>query len=297
MSPHSILTRPPALGYYTDTTTLAAESAKLGNVGAVGMWFQSIGNGWDGVAAESIRAAGLVVVSTLLCPGWVYSDIYGGVHDAAIDAYADGLVAWGHDIVIRLDAEFDGGWAPAWGVLAAGNSAADFVLMWRYIVDRFRARGATTKVRWYWCPNNIGGGGYSPIANCYPGDAYVDIVGVDGYNWGTWEDYGQISYENLIGPSYDLFTANWPDKPFWIGEFGCADDAYLSYYGYTKAEWFALLPNALRTRTPHVRVVIYADSDFGTYPAANPDWRIESGTGALAAWKAGPMANWIGIAP
>jgi beta-mannanase len=39
-------------------------------------------------------------------------------------------------------------------------------------------------VEWVWNPN-IDYAGSVPLPRLYPGDGYVDYVGLDGYNWGT----------------------------------------------------------------------------------------------------------------
>jgi beta-mannanase len=74
----------------------------------------------------------------------------------------------------------NGNWYP-WAASVNGNTPASLIAAWRHVHDLFSAAGARN-VEWVWCPN---AGGPTPIADVYPGDAYVDIVGMDGYNWGN----------------------------------------------------------------------------------------------------------------
>ncbi len=66
-----------------------------------------------------------------------------------------------------------------------------FVRMWRYLWNVFNAKGfAKTNLQWVWCVNNEDYKA-APAERFYPGAAFVDWLGIDGYNWGadsTWAD-------------------------------------------------------------------------------------------------------------
>src|ERR687893_414552 len=77
---------------------------------------------------------------------------------------------------------------------------ADYIAAWKRIVSRFRVLGATN-AEWVWSPNIISGtaNDFSPW---YPGDAYVDWTGLDGYNWGSvhgkWRSFREV-FEYSLG--------------------------------------------------------------------------------------------------
>ncbi|PHK96713.1 glycosidase [Pseudoroseomonas rhizosphaerae] len=75
-------------------------------------------------------------------------------------------------IRVRLGWEMNGDWFP-W---AAEGKEADFVATFRHIVDSFRA--VSDKFRFEW---NINYGQTMDPAKAYPGDDYVDIIGMDFY--------------------------------------------------------------------------------------------------------------------
>ncbi|PWC28093.1 glycosidase [Pseudoroseomonas aestuarii] len=75
-------------------------------------------------------------------------------------------------IRIRLGWEMNGDWFP-W---AAQGKEADFVATFRHIVNSFRA--VSDRFRFEW---NINYGETMDPAKAYPGDAYVDIIGMDFY--------------------------------------------------------------------------------------------------------------------
>lgn len=88
------------------------------------------------------------------------------------------LVAAGEgDAILRLGWEMNGAWYP-WKVLNA-TDATNYRNYWIQVVTAMRGvPGANFKFDF--CPI-IGQQSYPPI-NAYPGDAYVDIVGLDVYN-------------------------------------------------------------------------------------------------------------------
>lgn len=78
-------------------------------------------------------------------------------------------------VFVRPGWEFNGDWYP-W---SAGNgNAAAFAATFRTFVDEFRA--VSPRFRFDWNPN-FGTGVVDPEA-CYPGDAYVDVIGMDLYD-------------------------------------------------------------------------------------------------------------------
>ena len=99
-----------------------------------------------------------------------------GSYDDQFRRLAARLVADGFgDAVLRLGWEFNGDWYP-W---AAAKCPDCFVAYWRRVVTAMRAvPGARFRFDWN---ANLGS---SPLApeRVYPGDAFVDIIGLDVYN-------------------------------------------------------------------------------------------------------------------
>lgn len=75
-------------------------------------------------------------------------------------------------IRIRLGWEMNGNWFP-W---AAQGKEEDFVRTFRHIVDSFRS--VSDKFRFEW---NVNYGQKMDVLKAYPGDDYVDVVGMDFY--------------------------------------------------------------------------------------------------------------------
>jgi type II secretory pathway pseudopilin PulG len=132
-------------------------------------------------------------------PDYELKDIIAGNHDARIDNWINSIKLTNYDkpILIRFAHEMNGHWYP-WaqnatsGVGGAGptngNGDWEYVNAWKHVHDRFTAAGVQDKVDWIWSPN-VPYDGSTEFGLVYPGDDYVDIVGLDGFNFGTTDQY------------------------------------------------------------------------------------------------------------
>jgi hypothetical protein len=132
-----------------------------------------------------------------------------------------------------------------WGTNNPTNSY--FKDAWRHMHDIFVDEGATCtteeevngtcpsskNVKWLWAPNRSFTAGtglgdtdpttaYYTYNHYYPGDEYVNYLGIDGYTLGC--DYGLWQeLDKVFGPSYDVFTFLSPSKEVMIAETGAPD--------------------------------------------------------------------------
>jgi hypothetical protein len=101
-----------------------------------------------------------------------------GMHDAEFKTLARTLVRYGEsNAILRLGWEFNAPWY-AWAVTDS-SSAAAYATYFRRIVDAMRSvPGAAFRFVW----NPEPGPTSFDLARAYPGDAYVDYVGLDVYD-------------------------------------------------------------------------------------------------------------------
>jgi beta-mannanase len=163
-------------------------------------------------------------------PRYRLSRIADGSFDAYMSTFAVALAATGSPVYLRPMHEFNGDWYP-WGGTVNANSPALFVQAWRHMVDVFRRAGADN-VRFVWSPNNVDVPSSNRLERYYPGDAYVDVLAVDGYNWGAGkpEFGGWQSFTKVFKPAYDRLRTLGP-QPIWLAEIGTSGD------GGDKAAW------------------------------------------------------------
>lgn len=120
---------------------------------------------------------------------------------------------------LRLGHEMNGDWYP-WGAALGANSPADYVAMWRRVKGMFDAQGLdATRLGWIWCVNHDDVGGFA-AEQFYPGDAYVDWIAIDGYNWGTSQTWSSWKTPSATyGPMISRLRAL-TAKPLAITELG-----------------------------------------------------------------------------
>ncbi|WP_374967944.1 glycoside hydrolase family 26 protein [Terrabacter sp. BE26] len=252
-------------------TSVTARESQLKRKYAVNSHYYDWADSFPGVAEKADAAQGRTVMDT-----WWGIDprkIVNGSQDALIRARAKAVAAFGRPMFLRWGAEMNGDWY-AWSGTAVGNKPSVFVAAWRHIHDVF-ARAGVRNVAWVWAPNaDSHPGGTSTTSwnswrNYYPGDAYVDWVGIDGYNWGSkdsWQTFGQV-----FGPVYADYAGR---KPIMIAETGSLEP------GGNKAAW---LSDASRWIKAHrgIKAFVYFDTNRSS---SKLDWRADSSPSALNAY-------------
>ncbi len=123
------------------------------------------------------------------------------------------------DIYYRFGYEMNGNWFP-WA-----QQPKVYIDAWRHVWKIFRKEKAEN-IKWVFSPSVVWGqkNFKKDILPYYPGEQYVDIVALDGYNFGdyhskyhTWESFFEIYGKSVSG----LMSFN---KPMWIAEIGCPSD-------------------------------------------------------------------------
>ncbi|WP_371365565.1 hypothetical protein SRRS_02890 [Sporomusa rhizae] len=161
----------------------------------------------------------------------VIYDILAGKYDDYFTLYAQQLKAFGHPVLFRLNNEMNGDWC--WYSSAYYSKDAElYTASWRYIRHIFDENGVDN-VLWVWNPHDLSFPDFkwNHYLRYYPGDEYVDIIGLTGYNTGNyfagekWREFSEI-YPSIYA-EYDQHFA----KPFMITEFGS------NSAGGNKAAW------------------------------------------------------------
>jgi mannan endo-1,4-beta-mannosidase len=201
-------------------------------------------------------------------PTFALSTIIAGEHDQLIEDWADGLASWGRPVGLRFAHEMNGYWYP-WSEATNGNIAGQYVEAWRHVHDIFTARGADN-VLWIWSPNPTQQT-LTPLAGLYPGDDYVDWIGLVGYlGNGIDPNVYTPTFDQLFGPTIDEIRLL-SDLPFVITELGATE------LGGKKASWISHVFDAILARQDIVGV-IWFEVDKET------DWRIVSSPAATEAF-------------
>ena len=152
-----------------------------------------------------------------------------GVWDEYFVQAALSVREFGGPVFISINHEMNGNWYPySQAYPGSRTTSADYVAAWKRIVGIFRKNGANN-VAWVWSPNvpDVGGIGYAAY---YPGDDYVDWIGVSLYSGNAAtamnEIYGEYAEKKpffitewATAPEKNRYNPNFPGEVKWVKNF------------------------------------------------------------------------------
>lgn len=227
--------------------------------------------------------------------------ILAGTWDDYIDRWADGAKAYGKPLLVTWGLEANGSWFPWSGVFYGGGdiigeeqgrtlyAGPELVKRAnRYVIDRVRARGADN-ILWGYHANNASlpkDTDWNGIAAYYPGDAYVDWLGLSVYGkiqrfdgWPSFHDVMEDAYPALhrINPAKPMILAEWG-----VGEFPPGD----------KADFIRTAFASLKERYPLFRAAVFWHERWETEAGTFSNLRVNSSPESLAAYREGVADPW-----
>jgi len=226
---------------------------------------------------ERAKARGMTAIVSLELSEWGRESDGNYLERVARGEFDDFFRRWaseardcGQRVVLRFGFEMNGDWFP-WG-----SQPEAFIAAWRRCHDLFEELEADT-VEWMFSPNVLwqGRNEEDDLYRYYPGDDYVDLVGLDGYNfgdkhsrWHSWQRYEEV-FERTIRACAKF------DKPLYLSEIGCADDP-------RKAEW---MRDFLRRVSRDSRVEGFIYFNHNNPRKGEPNWRLDSDSETLEVFK------------
>jgi mannan endo-1,4-beta-mannosidase len=144
------------------------------------------------------------------------ADIVAGRYDSYLRSYARTVRAFHCRVALSFGHEMNGSWY-SWG--RPGTSPATFIAAWRHIYRVFKTEHVGN-VTWAWDPDHVWRHdyGFSWASEWWPGSAYVDWIGIDGYQR-PGETFKSVFAKQLA--NIRSFTR----KPVFIAETGVAPSA------------------------------------------------------------------------
>lgn len=196
------------------------------------------------------------------------AEVNNGSQDEWITRQAKAIKQFGKTIYLRPMIEMNGDWYKGY----SGNPQT-FIAAWRRIHRLFQEVGVPN-VHWVWCPN------LTPHnwRAYYPGDAYVDIIGVDGYNTATNGSWS--TFQQQFDPFFREFAGR---KPLMVAE--TATDSS----GGSAADYITAMHTYLKdTAGPRFGVIAlcWFDTDTNTDMNGTHNWRVDQTTASWRAWLA-----------
>lgn len=177
-------------------------------------------------------------------------EILDGKYDSYLEQYAKDIKSLDTPILFRLNNEMNGDWCG----YCAYHFAKDAELYretWKYIYNIFESNDVDN-VLWVWNPNHksFPNFNWNNALVYYPGDEYVDIVGLTAYNTGNYYAGEKWStFDELYKEYYNEYSRMF-EKPLMITEFSS------SILGGDKVSWVKDMFNNLNDY-PRIKVAIW----------------------------------------
>lgn len=180
----------------------------------------------------------------------IFYDILNGKYDEYLHQYAKNIKEFGHPVLFRLNNEMNGDWC-VYSSYYFSKDTDLYKQVWKYIYRVFESE-QLDNVLWVWNPNHhsMPGFAWNHSVLYYPGDEYVDIVGLTAYNTGTyysgekWTNFYSL-YQSLYH-EYSALSA----KPLMITEFGS------NSVGGDKVQWIQNMFSHM-DKFPRIKVAIW----------------------------------------
>jgi hypothetical protein len=255
--------QPNSPGSFNQITAFAAEAGFTPRI--TSYYTSSFAQPFAVSFAKQAAAQGTQVLVQWQPRGTTNTAIAAGQEDAAIIAAAKAVASVNYQVIISYGQEMNGDWYN-WGNIAP-NTAAEYIAAYQHIWDVFQQQGVRN-VTWLWDPN-ISYEGSPALKNWYPGDQYVDWVGLDGY-------FGQPTdtFSSVFGPSITELRT-FTGKPLLIAETGVA--------GSTGAEQLTSIFQGA-SLVGAVGVVYFDEAQTGD--SMHQDWRLEDNAENMDSFKA-----------
>lgn len=211
-------------------------------------------------------------------PQYALAEISNGRHDAYIRRFAQDVKAHGRPVIVRFAHEMNGTWFP-WAERRNGNSAGEYVEAWRHVHDIFTEAGVRN-VAWQWSPNILRTVEKVRLQPLYPGDEYVDIIGLSGYS------KHEMRAADVFEPALKEMQA-FTRRPVLIAETGARP-------GDDKALWIADFFTWLRGRPDVIGFVWFERS---VEQGGKHDWRFAETPETQNAFRGGLAGLELADAP
>ena len=261
----------------TASEELDAVAAVAGEAPTIVLSYADFTRELDVTGLRSVAARGAVPLVTwepwaagsgVTQPAYALDRIAAGDHDPYLRRWAEGLRSYGSPVLLRFAHEMNGSWYP-WSEGVNGNGPGDYVAAWHHVRAVVTGAGASN-VSWVWSPN-VPYPGSLPLAGLYPGADAVDVVALDGYNFGTSQaDSGWVEPQALFGPGLQELRRLAPGLPVVIAETASAE------LGGSKAAWIRAAVAYLAAQ-PDVTAFVWF------HHLKETDWRLDSSAASAAA--------------
>ena len=264
---------------YADQLDRVAET--LGATPHFVTFFRDLGRPFPASVCDAIVERGAIPVVSLEIQRWGYRtpDDLAAVADGRFDGffrtYARDAKKAAYPVLLRFGFEMNGDWF-SWG-----GKPETFKSAWHRARNIFREEGCEN-VLWVWAPNAVSGPDTpeNGFEHYWPGDEAVDVIGLDGYNFGDhhsqWHRWEEV--DAVFGPALEKIDASGVRHPILITEFSCAHDGEPA----RRARWIRRAFEYFEKRPAIIGAIWF---NYDKRREGEKDWRINADPESLQAWR------------
>ena len=286
----------PDLGSTEDSVTIERLNNYKELTGHIPVWVYFSNNWYNGIKfpakeVQIINSFGSIPFIRLMPrsdftikkqdPAFSLKNIIDGKFDKELVAYAIDSKKSNIPIMIEFGTEMNGDWFP-WSGLYNRKDPANYKKAYIHIINIFRKADADNitwvfHTNWESSPNVK----WNKMSAYYPGDEYIDWIGISIYGGQKPGDEWSNFKENL-NEAYSEMTEVSDEKPFAIFEFGTIDDTAKG----DKAKWIKNVFNKIKSeKYPRIKALSYWHSFWVNEDGSVSNMRLDSSPEALNAYK------------
>ncbi|MBT3408636.1 hypothetical protein HN415_08210 [Candidatus Woesearchaeota archaeon] len=206
-----------------------------------------------------------------------FNSIIKGKYDHKIKESAKELKIYGEEdggFFIRTMREMNLSHAwPLW----RGNPKR-FKKIWKHIWNIFEQEGTNEYATWVLSPYASNNNFTSSYESFYPGEKYVDWIGINGYNYRGQANHSTQSFKSLFQYDYNKTRKKHPNKPIMIAATGTDE-------GRFKPNWVKRAFEDTKYEFPGIKALCWWNEKWSHNNINNYDSRINSSEKSLNAFK------------
>lgn len=187
----------------------------------------------------------------------ILKDITDGKYDDYIRDFALMAKNLNKPVLLRFAQEMNGNWFP-WSGSKNGNNTEIYQKAYRYVYELFSEMECNNvefvfSVSFKDIPNKE----WNRFEKYYPGDEYVDWIGIDMINWGNIRKIYTNNPSGIINSVYERIIKKYPKKPILISE------AAFPSQNVDKKKWIKEFFDSLKTKYTAIKAFVWYDIDKG----------------------------------
>jgi hypothetical protein len=227
-------------------------------------------------------------------PIYALQRIIDGDFDDNLKRWAQEAKGSGIPLMLEFGTEVNGDWFPwsgkyngagkigGYGDPDLPDGPERFRDAYRHIIDIFRKEGVKN-VTWVYHVNSFSKPAepWNNISSYYPGDDYIDWIGVSIYGptepGEKWQTFTEV-----LNSSYREISAIGPKKPIAVLEFGVVDDPEIG----NKSLWIQTALQSIKSgKYPHIHAISYWHENWKNDDGSISNLRLDSSSKALEAYR------------